>query len=195
MVLASAEEGNVAIVAAVTKDLTAKVHAGKLAGAVAQAVNSTTPVGTYAIIPGGLTSSNYQITFNDTGRLTVGSWTLTGFYQPVDMIPVGVLNTVKGGSTVPMKFNIYAGTPGPSTERKNVSDVLSFQFQEFTCGSTGTFESPIEVTTTGGTMLRYDTTGGQFIENWQTPKPPNKCYQVRMTAIDGSHIDAYFKTK
>ena len=38
VVLASAEDGNVAIVTAVTKDLTAKVHAGKLAGALAQAV-------------------------------------------------------------------------------------------------------------------------------------------------------------
>ncbi|MGO9228868.1 MAG: alanine--tRNA ligase, partial [Bryobacteraceae bacterium] len=38
VVLASGEEGNVSIVAAVTKDLTAKVQAGKLVGAVAQAV-------------------------------------------------------------------------------------------------------------------------------------------------------------
>ncbi len=38
VVLAAAEDANVAIVSAVTKDLTAKVHAGKLAGAVAQAV-------------------------------------------------------------------------------------------------------------------------------------------------------------
>jgi alanyl-tRNA synthetase len=38
VVLASVEDNNVSIVAAVTKDLTAKVHAGKLAGFVAQAV-------------------------------------------------------------------------------------------------------------------------------------------------------------
>jgi len=38
VVLASAEDSNVAIVSGVTKDLTGKVHAGKLAGAVAQAV-------------------------------------------------------------------------------------------------------------------------------------------------------------
>ncbi len=38
VVLASAEDGNVSIVSAVTKDLTAKVHAGKLAGSLAQAV-------------------------------------------------------------------------------------------------------------------------------------------------------------
>ncbi len=38
VVLASAEDSNVSIVSGVTKDLTAKVHAGKLVGAIAQAV-------------------------------------------------------------------------------------------------------------------------------------------------------------
>jgi alanyl-tRNA synthetase len=38
LVLASSQDGEVALVSAVTKDLTAKVHAGKLVGAVAQAV-------------------------------------------------------------------------------------------------------------------------------------------------------------
>ena len=38
LVLVSADDGNVSVVSAVTKDLTGKLHAGKLAGAVAQAV-------------------------------------------------------------------------------------------------------------------------------------------------------------
>jgi alanyl-tRNA synthetase len=38
VVLAAVEDGNVAVISAVTKDLVAKVHAGKLVGAVAQAV-------------------------------------------------------------------------------------------------------------------------------------------------------------
>ena len=38
VVLAAVEDGSVAVISAVTKDLTAKVHAGKLVGAVAQAV-------------------------------------------------------------------------------------------------------------------------------------------------------------
>jgi alanyl-tRNA synthetase len=38
IVLASAEDSNVSIVSGVTKDLTSRIHAGKLAGAVAQAV-------------------------------------------------------------------------------------------------------------------------------------------------------------
>jgi hypothetical protein len=158
-------------------------------------VTPSTPVGSYAIVPSGLTSTNYNLAFVK-GTLTIGTWTLTGFYQPVDMPnPVMVLNTIKGGQTVPLKFNIYAGAPGPTTERKSVSDVLNFQFAEFNCAGVSAYDSPIDVTTTGGTSLRYDGTAGQFIQNWQTPKPPNKCYQVRMTALDGSHLDAFFKTK
>jgi alanyl-tRNA synthetase len=38
VVLASTEDSTVSIVSAVTKDLTGKIHAGKLAGSVAQAV-------------------------------------------------------------------------------------------------------------------------------------------------------------
>ena len=38
VILGSAQDSNVAIVVGVTKDLTSKVHAGKLAGSVAQAV-------------------------------------------------------------------------------------------------------------------------------------------------------------
>jgi alanyl-tRNA synthetase len=38
VVLATTEDSKVAIISAVTKDLTQKVHAGKLAGSVAQAV-------------------------------------------------------------------------------------------------------------------------------------------------------------
>ncbi|HEU4869649.1 MAG TPA: PxKF domain-containing protein, partial [Pyrinomonadaceae bacterium] len=161
--------------------------------------NGSTPSGTYTIIPSGLTSTNYAITFVN-GTLTIGAWTITGFYQPVDMNTPSLFiwNTIKGGSTVPLKFNIYAGPVGPLTERKNVSDVMfgSIQVADIPCNSSAGIDSFVDyVTNTGNTTLRYDGTGAQFIQNWQTPKGPNKCYQVRMTALDGSHIDAFFKTK
>ena len=44
-------------------------------------------------------------------------------------------------------------------------------------------------------MLRYDTSGGQFVYNWQTPKTAGKCYRVTMSANDSSSLTAYFKLK
>jgi hypothetical protein len=119
---------------------------------------------------------------------TVLAWTLNGFYQPVDMN--GVTNTVKGGSTVPLKFEIFAGT----TELTNTSAVASFAVFAVSC-SASVATDEIELTTTGGTSLRYDATGGQFIQNWQTPKVPGACYKVVMTTQDGSKLEALFKMK
>ena len=132
---------------------------------------------------------NYSVGYVN-GSFTVNSWTITGFYQPVDMN--NIVNTVKGGSTVPLKFNIYAG----GVEKTSVSDVQGQTVQVAEYGCQGGFEDPMgDLPNTGATALRYDTTGHQFIQNWQTPKAPNKCYMVRMTAIDGSVIQALFKTK
>jgi hypothetical protein len=123
-----------------------------------------------------------------TSSYTVLAWTLNGFYAPVDMN--GVYNTVKGGSTVPLKFEMFAG----ATELTDTADVASFTTQKITCSGDPIVDA-IEVTSTGGTSLRYDTTGGQFIQNWKTPTGAGICYKATMTALDGSSITAYFKTK
>ena len=100
-------------------------------------------------------------------------------------------NSVKGGSTVPLKFEVFAG----STELVGTSAVASFTQKEVSCVSGSSATDEIEVTTTGGTTLRYDTTGGQFIQNWQTPKKPGECYKVTVFTADGSSISALFKLK
>jgi hypothetical protein len=117
---------------------------------------------------------------------TVEPWTIKGFYQPVDMN--GVWNTVKGGSTVPLKFEVFAG----STELTNPV-IATFSAKGVTCGAA--LADDIEVMSTGGTSLRYDSAGGQFIQNWQTPKNAGACYRVTMTTTDGSSISALFKLK
>jgi hypothetical protein len=122
-----------------------------------------------------------------TSSYTVLAWTLNGFYQPVDMN--NVLNTVKGGSTVPLKFNVFAG-PTEITDPSKVS----FTVKSITCSSSSALDD-IEMLSTGGTSLRYDVTGHQFIQNWQTPKLPGTCYQVTLTAQDGSTLKALFKLK
>jgi Kelch motif/Galactose oxidase, central domain len=124
--------------------------------------------------------------------LEVKPWYLTGFYNPVTMGGSQIVNTVKGGSTVPLKFNMYQSNGG--TELTSTSDVKSFQVYGMTCGASA-YEDPVDITTTGGTSLRYDTTGRQFIQNWQTPRGAGACYQVTMTASDGSSIVAFFKMK
>lgn len=119
---------------------------------------------------------------------TVSRWTLNGFYQPVDMW--SVVNTVKSGSTVPLKFEVFAG----STELTNTS-IAQWSVRPVVCTSNSSLDD-IELVTTGGTSFRYDSTGGQFIYNWQTPKnKAGSCYEVAMTTTDGSSLVAKFKLK
>ncbi|HEU4565162.1 MAG TPA: PxKF domain-containing protein, partial [Gemmatimonadaceae bacterium] len=128
-----------------------------------------------------------------TASYTVLAWTLTGFYQPVDMTPPNtarVYNTVKSGSTVPLKFEIFAG----STELTDVAAVKPFGAKLVSC-SAGIEDAVEEISNTGGTSLRYDATGGQFIQNWQTPRSPGACYQVTVYTQDGSSLTAFFKLK
>ena len=132
---------------------------------------------------------------------TVNPYTLNGFFQPVDMGIKGntdlgsgsntgseVNNIAKAGQTVPLKFKVFNG----AIELTDTSVVKSL-VQQITCGQlSGDPEDIIENYATGGTSLRYDTTGGQFIFNWQTPKNAGGCYKVTMTTKDNSFITAYF---
>ena len=124
----------------------------------------------------------------ETRSYTVLAWTLKGFYQPVDMN--GIFNTVKNGATVPLKFEIFAG----QTELTDTADVMSLKSGAIACDATAPTDE-VEATATGQTVLRYDTTAGQFVYNWQTPKTAGKCYRVTMTTLDGSSLSAYFKLK
>ena len=150
-----------------------------------------TNTGTYAVTA-TVNEANYQ--GEASGSFVVAAWTTAGFYQPVDMSTAVVIwNTVKGGSTVPLKFNLFAG----STEKTSVSDIKTFYQGQVGC--TAGFEDTVDATllSTGGTILRYSGipgSGGQFIQNWQTPKQLG-CYKVTMTANDGSTVSAFFRLK
>lgn len=117
----------------------------------------------------------------------VKAWTLKGFYQPVDMS--GILNTVKAGSTVPAKFEVFAGD-------REITDpgVLAFSAARIQCVS-GAAEDAIETVATGNTSLRYDATAGQFVYNWKAPALAGNCYRLTMTAADGGTLSASFKLK
>lgn len=125
-----------------------------------------------------------------SATFAIEAWKLNGFYKPVDM-GATMLNIVKGGSTVPLKFAVLAGTT-EVTELAKLSAV--FVVKGVSCDPTDATSDDL-LTTTGGTTLRYDATAHQWIQNWQTPKTVGKCYTVVMTTADGSQLTAQFKTK
>ena len=147
-------------------------------------VTSFNQVGVHTI--GLRVTDNGGLSDADTTTITVLPWTLKGFYQPVDMN--GVYNLVKGGSTVPLKFEIFAG----STELTDIASIKSLTYAQTSCDASITTDE-IETTATGGTSLRY--AEGQFIYNWKTPSLAGNCYRVTMTTNDGSSLVAYFKLK
>jgi pimeloyl-ACP methyl ester carboxylesterase len=120
---------------------------------------------------------------------TVLAWTIEGFYPPVDMNDI--VNTVKSGQTVPLRFEIFAGE---NEKTRTGNDVIaSFKQGRISCSSISDEPTdPIEVTTTGGTQLRYS--DGQYTQNWKTPSnSANTCWKVTLTTADGSSISANFR--
>ncbi|GAA5202803.1 PxKF domain-containing protein [Microbacterium jejuense] len=121
---------------------------------------------------------------------TVMPLRLRGFFAPVDMD--GVINVVKGGSTVPLKFEVFDG----AVELTDPAVVTSFTQTPVSCEDWSTSEAdPIEVTTTGATSLRFDAKAGHFVQNWKAPAPRAACYVVTMTVQDGSTLAAAFRMK
>ncbi|MFL6205084.1 MAG: MBG domain-containing protein, partial [Acidimicrobiales bacterium] len=173
------------------------VGADPLSGALDRAPGEN--AGTYAIGRGTLTAgTNYALTYVGAD-LTIRRLTIVGFHQPVEMTPAAATttttggrswNVVKGGSTVPLKFNVW----NEGVELKDVSAVRAIGHSTTSCVAGDADVVPLEAT--GGTGLRYDLKEGQFIFNWQVPKGANGCYHVTLTAADGTAlVGAYFKTK
>lgn len=121
-------------------------------------------------------------------RYDVLPWRTNGFQAPVDASS-GVVNTVKGGSTVPVKFELFAGT----TELTSVQDV-TLGATKGSCLAGAVFDE-VELLASGSTSLRYDATAGHFQYNWKTPTGA-ACYTLTMTARDGTTTAvARFRTR
>jgi hypothetical protein len=115
---------------------------------------------------------------------TVAAWSLRGFYRPVRM--GDVLNVVKAGRTVPLRFEVFAGT----TELTSPADVKGLTVARISCAS-GEARGAIETVAGGRTRLRYE--HGSFVYRWKTPRQRGTCLSVTVTTQDGSSLSARFK--
>jgi hypothetical protein len=172
---------------------------------------SSSAVGTWTVQIAGLTLSgadagNYNL-MQPTATASIAAWNASGkgFYAPVGVsnslfvpapaaLPAAststIWNTVKGGQTVPLKFNVYAG----AVERTALTDIASFTQASVACTG-GDGSDPVDITTTGNTSLRYDTTAMQWVQNWKTPSysASASCYRATVRFADGSALSAFFR--
>ena len=119
-------------------------------------------------------------------------YTFIGFLSPVDNPPT--LNVGNPGRTYPVKWQLK------DSNGNYISDLTSFTSLQYTTVGCGAFvgysaDALVEVTATGGTVLRYDATSNQFIYNWQTPSTSNACYVLVLTLKDGTTHVADFQMK
>ena len=113
-----------------------------------------------------------------------------GFYAPVNPI-AGFLNTVKAGSTVPLKFEVFVN----GVEKTTTTGIEPPTTQVISCDANAP-EDPVETTTTlSGSGLRYDTDAGHFMVNWKVPTAKG-CYLVQVkTTQDQLALTARFKAQ
>ena len=144
-----------------------------------------TAVGTHTLTASARDRAGNTTTL--TRSYTVRAWTLVGFLRPVSM-GEGVVNSVKAGSTVPLKFEVHRGGPtGPQV----TSEVGAITMRRVACGGSDSTEPVTAIASTGGTALRY--ADGQWVQNWATPAGgKGSCYRVTLTTADGSSVAAGF---
>ena len=86
---------------------------------------------------------------------------------------------MKGGSTVPVKFQIFDWNGALVTDTAVIAGIEVAR----NAGCSGTPDDGwSDATSTGGTVLRFD--GGQFIFNWKTGGLSAGCYSVGVKTVD-----------
>ena len=158
-----------------------------------------TSVGVHVLTATAVASDDVTETV-ETRTYTVTAWTLKGFLKPVR---TGVVNTVKGGSTVPFKFKVFVD----GAKAKSVDVVAAFTAQQYDCTTLAPIGTPVDVARDHkGFRLKFR--DGAFHQNWKTPKlvkvkgvkgkkpvATGACYSVTLTAQDASVLTASFLLK
>jgi hypothetical protein len=116
-------------------------------------------------------------------KVTV-SYRFGGFLQPIDN---GVVNSVKAGSAIPVKFSL-GGNQGTQIFAAGSPSSASMS-----CSATAPTDEVELTVTAGASTLQYDAGSDQYTYVWKTDKSWLGCRQLRVTLKDGSVQTAVFK--
>jgi hypothetical protein len=110
----------------------------------------------------------------------------SGFFSPADNLPT--VNTVKGGSSVPVKFSL-GGNQGLS-----IFATGSPYSEKTSCDGGGTLDEIEETSTAGAGGLQYDAVTDTYTYVWKTEKSwANTCRTLHVKLSDGIDHVAWFK--
>jgi PKD repeat protein len=113
-------------------------------------------------------------------------WPWQGSFTPVDPLPV--VNTVKAGQAIPMKFSL-GGDRGLAILAEG--SPVSVRHGCDTSGGTDAIET---TATPGASELSYDAATDRYQYVWKTQKGwTGQCRTFRMTLVDGSAHEAEFR--
>jgi hypothetical protein len=144
-------------------------------------VGTTTVTATATDSAGNVTTRTFEVTV---------LYNFAGFFQPISENP-GVLNQVKAGQSVPMKFSL-SGDKGLGVLAAPPVSV------QIACPGNPTINDVSEVYTlaAGGSGLGYDALADQYKYVWKTESSwVNTCRQFILRLNDGSEHTANFKFK
>ena len=160
----------------------------------ADAKVADTGQGTYSVQNlGGAGSPDVSLTVDGTtapvtsGTSTqAGTTQFMGFAQPIDAMPV--LNRVKAGQAIPVKWRLLTSTGAPVLTLTTATISVS----GLSCSTGATFDN-IEEVTAGASGLK-NLGNGYYQLNWKSPKTyAASCKTLRLAIGDGVTHDALFE--
>jgi hypothetical protein len=131
----------------------------------------------------GSASVTYNVNFN---------W--TGFFSPVDNGTT--YNTVKAGSSIPVKFNLGGNQGLNIFYVAKPSDTYQGSYPlsaKVPCNASSPQDLIEETVTAGQSSLTYDTSANQYVYVWKTDKSyAGTCRQLQVKLADGTMHTALF---